>query len=95
MNGTLTLAWPWVLLALPLPWLMRRLLPPAGSGVGTALRVPFFHDLEQLGATGSSAHSSIRRWLALLAWLLLVIGAARPQWLGDTVNLPVTGRDAA
>jgi len=72
---------------------MRRLLPPADAGVGTALRVPFFSDLEQLGTTGAAAHSRLHQGLAWLAWLLLVIGAARPQWLGDPVNLPVAGRD--
>jgi len=37
-----------------------------------------------------------KRWrliLALLCWLLLIIACARPQWLGQPVELPVTGRD--
>ena len=36
------------------------------------------------------------RWravLALLVWLLLITGAARPQWLGDAQALPRSGRD--
>jgi len=93
MGGTLTLAWPWVLLALPLPWLMRRLLPSAAPAAGSALRVPFFQDLERLGATRGAPHSRARQGLAWLAWTLLVIGAARPQWLGEPVSLPVSGRD--
>ena len=28
-----------------------------------------------------------------LIWLLTVIAASRPQWLGDPVQLPSTGRD--
>ena len=28
-GGTFGLAWPWVLLALSLPWILQRLLPPA------------------------------------------------------------------
>jgi Ca-activated chloride channel family protein len=28
-----------------------------------------------------------------LAWSLLVLAAARPQWLGDPVQLPIAGRD--
>jgi Ca-activated chloride channel family protein len=35
----------------------------------------------------------LRHLLAWLAWVLLVIAAARPQWLGEPVHLPVTGRD--
>lgn len=92
-GGMLTLAWPWALLAAPLPWLLARLLPPADANAGAALRVPFYAELEQLGATRSVPHSRLRYVLAWLAWLLLVIGAARPQWLGEAVSLPVSGRD--
>ncbi len=35
------LAWPWMLLLLPLPWLSRRLLPAAPRSGGGALFVPF------------------------------------------------------
>ena len=31
--------------------------------------------------------------LATLAWLLLVVAAARPEWLGDAIEVPVSGRD--
>jgi Ca-activated chloride channel family protein len=32
------------------------------------------------------------RW-ALLAWLLLVAAAVRPQWLGEAEPMPISGRD--
>jgi Ca-activated chloride channel family protein len=92
-GGTLTLAWPWVLLVLPLPWLMRHLLPAARPTAGSALRVPFFDDLERFGAAGAAGHSALRLRLAWLAWTLLVVGAAQPQWLGEPMELPVSGRD--
>lgn len=92
-GGTLSLAWPWVLAALPLPWLLQRLLPPARQNTGAALRVPFFQALEQMDATHPAPHSRARHALAWLAWSLLVLGAARPQWLGEPVNLPLAGRD--
>ena len=38
--GDLSFAWPWLLLALPLPILARWLLPPVRDA-GAALRVPF------------------------------------------------------
>jgi Ca-activated chloride channel family protein len=31
--------------------------------------------------------------LCVIIWILLVIAGARPQWLGDPVQLPSTGRD--
>lgn len=88
-------AWPWMLLALPLPWLPRLALPRAEPENMTALRVPFYRLLsaEQPEAMPMPMP---RRWpllLALLAWLLLVLAAARPQWLGEPVPLPMAGRD--
>jgi len=86
--------WPWLFALLPLPWLLRYLLPTASAAEGAALRVPALNDFEVLVAAGGSAQ--IKRasvWLAALAWLLLVTGAARPQWLGEPVELPINGRD--
>jgi len=88
------LAWPWLLLFLPLPWLVRRWWPPAPHGVSDALFAPFAMGL----ASGSarSAVSSTARWrlgLASLIWLSLLAAAARPQWLGEPVTTPQTGRN--
>ena len=85
----ITLAWPWVLLALPLPWLVRRQQPRTGR----ALRLPFYHELADGKARAQGAGRRWQRALALLAWLLLVLAAARPQWLGEPVQLPLAGRD--
>ncbi|MCB1655123.1 MAG: BatB protein, partial [Pseudomonadales bacterium] len=40
-------AWPWLFALLPLPWLMRLVLPAADSGEA-ALKVSFLSDLEEL-----------------------------------------------
>lgn len=90
----LEFAWPWVLAALPLPWLVRRLLPPAGAVQGAALRVPSIEDFETLADTRGPAGGWRGSVLAAaLAWLLLVLAAARPQWLGEEIEVPVSGRD--
>ncbi|HHO59952.1 MAG TPA: VWA domain-containing protein [Thiotrichales bacterium] len=86
--------WPWAFAVLPLPWLVRRLLPAASEDNEAALRVPYLDDF-QLGAAAADK-SGKRRWpllLYTLAWLLLVIAAARPQWTGNAIELPVSGRD--
>ena len=86
-----TFAWPWLLLLAPLPWLLRWLLPASPSGDLQALRVPWFS-----AVAGGKSGWLRRPWLALaatLVWLLLVVAAARPQWVGEIENLPVTGRD--
>jgi Ca-activated chloride channel family protein len=34
-----------------------------------------------------------RFWVAIMAWLLLVLAAARPERIGDELDVPVTGRN--
>lgn len=88
-------AWPWLWLVLPLPWIVRWLLPPAAATAPSALRVPFFTRLAQLAPQPMQPQTQSRplRWLAYLVWLLLVCAAARPQWLGTPVAIPLSGRD--
>jgi len=85
-------AWPWMLLALPLPWLVRRVLPAAES-TSPALRVPYGNRLDGVAAGGGVARSAGIGMLAWLAWVLLCAAAARPQQLGDIVQPPQAGRD--
>lgn len=88
-----TFAWPWWLLAIPLPLLVHALLPPHQPGAA-ALRVPWGERLQRIAATGAAA-PRVRglSWLALLAWLLLCVAAARPQQWGPPVAPPQSGRD--
>lgn len=87
--------WPWIFFTVPLPLLLRLLLPPADAIKEAALRVPSLSPF--VIETGAQPGKILqRRWLmlpALLAWLLLVSAAARPIWVGDPVELPVSGRD--
>jgi Ca-activated chloride channel family protein len=85
-------AWPWLLLALPLPWLARRLLPAARSA-SAALKVPYGARLDAIAGGGGLAHGGHAAWWLWLAWLLLCVAAARPQQLGEAVQPPQTGRD--
>jgi Ca-activated chloride channel family protein len=87
-------AWPWLALLAPLPWLLRSLLPPADSGEA-ALNVSFLDELE--GLAGRRARANLPAWrqqapFAVL-WLLLLLAAARPQWVGEALPLPASGRD--
>ena len=85
----------WVFWLLPLPLLVYFLAPKAQKSVTSKkLHVPFAADFEQIGLSQQS--QSTRKWLifpALLAWALLITAAARPQWLGDAVEIPTKGRD--
>jgi Ca-activated chloride channel family protein len=89
-----SLAWPWVLLALPLPLLLRRFLPEAAGLQEAGLRVPGFDCFGML--SGRAAREQLlnwRAWVAAIAWLLLVIAAARPEFIGDELDVPVSGRN--
>lgn len=86
-------AWPWMLLAIPLPLLVHLLLPARG-GNGAALRVPWGERLQRIANAGSvAAKPRGLPWLALIAWCLLCIAAARPQQLGPAIAPPQAGRD--
>jgi Ca-activated chloride channel homolog len=88
------LLWPWAFAALPLPWLVRRFAPMLARR-DAALRVPDIHRFE-VGGTGTGRTRTTRRLPLLLAWLgwICLLGAiARPQYTGDPVALPESGRD--
>ena len=89
-----SLAWPWVLLALPLPIIVRILLPASRSIAEAGLRVPTLRGFEPL-QDRSDAEQLLnwRFWVAVLAWLLLVVAAARPERIGDEIDVPVSGRN--
>ena len=84
-------AWIWLLLLLPLPWLARKLLKAAPDAGMQALRVPWFAMMSESAAGWMK--KPLLTALAIVAWSLLVLAAARPQWVGEIETLPVTGRD--
>lgn len=86
-----TFAWPWALLALPMPWLMRWW--PHRDAAAPALRVPYpAGALADLGHPGGSAAWRAGRLLLWLAWACLCVALARPQQLGEPVTPPQQGR---
>ena len=86
-------AWGWMLLAVPLPWLVRVLLP-ARVAEQPALRVPWGDRLQRIAGSGSGV-AGVRGfpWLVFAAWCLLCLAAARPQQLGPPTAPPQVGRD--
>jgi Ca-activated chloride channel family protein len=83
------LAWPWMALLVPLPWIMLRVRRTAEPN-GSALYLPFAASV----AAPAAASTLSRSALALLAatWALLVLAAMRPQWLGQALPVPTSGR---
>jgi len=87
----INLVLPWLLLALPLPLLMYW-LPAKNQNQASALKMP--HLIKGGAVEKFSAKSKkAPRLLFLFIWILLVISATQPQWLGEAVNVPTEGRE--
>src|SRR5215469_7698145 len=92
------LAWPWLLLMLPLPILAWWLLPPYPARQAS-VQIPFFDRLA--AATGQTPQRgavvlrrrAVQMVVAALTWILLVTALARPQWVGNPVTREVSARD--
>nr|WP_199047030.1 VWA domain-containing protein [Dyella sp. ASV24] len=94
----LQLEHPWLLTLLPLPLLVWWLMPPYGERT-RAVRVPFFDELAK--ATGQQPARGavvlrgnwLRRLLAPLCWILVVLALAGPQRLEPPVERTEAARD--
>lgn len=86
--------WPWAAALLPLPFIIRYLLRPVEVVNEAALRVPFLSDFTF--EINSEHRIDVKRklvFLAIIAWCCLILAAMRPLWLGDFIEIPVSGRD--
>lgn len=85
--------WPWAALFIPLPVLVYWLMPRARREEA-ALHVPFFGAARRYEADNTiEPRSAVRRTLMILGWAALVLAAMRPQYVGEPIELPTTGRD--
>lgn len=94
-NSTFTLHWPWLLCLLPLPFFIRHLIKASAPRQQAAL---FFPAIDTLLSTAQAQHSTLTKaentpWWLWLTWILLVLAAARPQWIGEPISIPTSGRD--
>jgi len=94
----LTLAHPWLFLLLPLPWLIRKLLPTHHERKA-AVRVPFLQRLAKLAGLQPGNEVAIAgrprsQWLMLASvWLFLIVAISRPQWLEEPIIKELPMRD--
>lgn len=84
----LTIAWPWLLILLPLPLIFWRQQTVQVNG--GRLQLPGISQTGKQSLAANTRHSRKRYWLM---WSLLVLAIARPQWLGNPIELPSEGRD--
>lgn len=91
----LEVIWPWAALALPLPWLIRRFVKSDRATQEAALRAPFLEELRPIAVERRSrlAKSTWLLLIAVIAWILLIIAATRPQWVGEPIQQTLSSRD--
>jgi Ca-activated chloride channel family protein len=82
-------AWPWMLALLPVPWLHYRRRSAAQPG-GATVFLPFIAGIEP--QSEAAAAGRWRRLVFAAIWLLLIAAAVRPQWLGEPLPAPTSGR---
>jgi len=94
----LSFAYPWLLVLIPLPFLVIRLLPPYRQS-RPALQVPFIPLLARLTGQKPGPGAAVstpsfgQRLVTILVWLALLLALARPQWLEDPIVKDLPMRD--
>lgn len=86
--------WPYLFLLLPLPLVIRLLIPAQETAAG-AVRVPFYQRLHDLsaGQTRTISTQWLRVSLLWLIWASLVTAATGPMWVGEPISIPQERRD--
>jgi len=81
--------WPWLLILLPLP-LLIRFFSSAGQAQAPLVltNLPYIET-----ATGTATKKPQAIWPLTLMWLCLVAAAARPMWIGEPQSIPQQGRE--
>lgn len=89
----ITFVWLWILLLLPLPLLVYYLLP-ARKTAQAALFIPLLNRYEPQAIQANTVAKKTGSLVLLsFIWLLLLLAAARPERIGDAIELPSSGRD--
>ena len=90
----LEFAYPWFALLAPLP-LLVWLLPKVASQHQPAIRAPFSGRWRALSEAQTTTFSKawISQMVLALIWCCLLLAATRPQWIGEPIELPNSGRD--
>lgn len=86
-------AFPWALILLPFPFIIwatsKNKQPPLSP-----IKTPLFSAWQAMQVAQSNTKASRKnRILICLTWACLLLAAAKPQWIGESIELPASGRD--
>lgn len=92
------LTYPWMLAALPFPWLTWRFLKPYKTQ-SKSVRIPFFSILVDAAGVRPEAGATVVKKnilqviVGMFVWCLLLIAMARPIYIGDPIEKTLAARD--
>lgn len=90
------LASPWFLILMPLPLIIRALLPAASPKSSAVLKIPFYDRIQSIKLQLNPANFRLlhkKLLLPFIIWCLLCIAISGPQWLDAPLEFPQSGRD--
>lgn len=93
--SALEFQWPWLALLLPLPFI-ARINKKSEQSQDIAPQMPLFQTVKSLGAGSLPSETKSTPWkhvVLFLAWTCLVIAACRPTYIGEQIDIPLSGRD--
>ncbi len=84
----LSFAWPWMIVLLPLPWILMRFLKKTRTTevVAPIIAFPKLQQLQQAFANAGTASSRVPLWQKILiavTWGLIVLSLMRPELIND------------
>jgi Ca-activated chloride channel family protein len=85
--------WPWVFGLLLLPIIFRKWVKPARPPSSQALIIPFIDELDRSPADRTCQSNFKLALILLAAWSLLITAAAKPVWVDNAINLPISHRN--
>ena len=92
------LTYPWLLIALPIPFFIWRFLKPYKTQ-STSVRIPFFARLVDAAGARPEAgaeilkKNSIQIVSGVFVWVLLLLGATKPVYIGEPIEKNLAARD--
>lgn len=92
----ISFAWPWMVVLLPLPWILRKVIQPKPADARIHIRFPKVQQLKQAFALPQDlkfGKFNARQILLSLAWVFLVISLMRPEIIEDLGYMEHSGYD--
>ena len=90
----LSLEYPWLLLILPLPFILRKMLSSIDSTSKAALLTPMYNNWRTIDSGTKSTSVNLKLLLlASISWFCLVIAATNPLWLDEPITQTREARD--